>query len=591
MKGGTRLPAVALILGLVVLPWLGLASSANAVGAAAVLKDYIQVGFTTSSATAETYKSFISSVRAGIVSTAGGESNGIPVLLSKEDPNATLTSLNVTLVNKAARSVSLKLDITGAYFAGYEAGDYTCYLKWTSGRTFKEAICYPTDPWSSSSGSAAAGRGVDDDRRLMPLRQAGSTRALAASTWRLQDLDDAISTLYLYASGSATKEAASAAIATCDMMIVSAAMFPYIERRLSSGMWSGNGVADDPSLHQLPSTWPDLSAAVQESFQGAFAAPVTLPFGGGKSLQVDNVRAVVPFLPFLLYDDRCAKKTTAEAAATPLLIRSVVDQPASSSSCPQAEPTVHLAGPEGRCVDVPYGWYYSGTQVQLWSCKSGGDSNQLWTLKRDGSIRSNGMCLAAKSTKAGASVVIADCSRVTAEQAAWEVRVDGTIALRSCGLVLSAANSALWAALKVQEDDRGTAQSWTPTNNTAPLDASILGYRDLCLQVEASGAVSVAACGDGKLWSLYPDGSVRPPAWLFLQWHCLAADASGKVTTKLCDGRGSACERWVFRNDGTILNTGTGMVLDVKPSGAERGVVVVSKPAAGSATQKWALVL
>ncbi|KAJ1288711.1 hypothetical protein BS78_02G109300 [Paspalum vaginatum] len=587
MKGGTTLPAAAAILLLSLAVVAHLAPSANAVD--------IQVGFTTSSATAETYKSFISSVRAGIVSTTTERSNGIPVLLSKDNANATLTSLNVTLVNKAARSVSLKLDITGAYFAGYVAGDYTCYLKWTSGRTFKEAICYPTDPWSSSSGSAAAGRGVDDDRRLMPLRQAGSViRAPAASTWRLQDLDDAISTLYLYASGSATKETASAAIATCDMMIVSAAMFPYIERRLSSGMWSGNGVADDPSLHELPSRWPDLSAAVQESFQGAFAAPVTVPLGGGKSLQVDNVRAVVPFLPFLLYDDRCAKKPPA-AAATPLLIRSVLEleQPA-ASACPQAEPTVHIVGPEGRCVDVPYRWYYSiSTRVQLWSCKSGNDSNQLWTLKRDGSIRSksNGMCLASNSTKAGGSVVVADCSRVAADQAAWEVRVDGTIALRCCGLVLSATSSALWAGLQVQKDDRGTAQSWTPTNNTAPLDASILGYRDLCLQVESSGAVSVAACGDGKLWSLYPDGSVRPPAWLFLQWRCLAADASGKVSVNLCDGRGSAWERWVFQNDGTILNTGTGMVLDVKPSGAERGDVVVSKPAAGSTTQKWALVL
>ncbi|WVZ62526.1 hypothetical protein U9M48_012265 [Paspalum notatum var. saurae] len=579
MKGGTPLPAAAILL-------LSLAVVANA--------DILQVSFTTASATAETYKSFISSVRAGIVSTTGGQrSNGIPVLLSKENPNATLTSLNVTLVNKAALSVSLNLDITGAYFAGYEAGDYTCYLKWTAGRTFKEATCFPTNPWSSSSSSAAAGGaggGEDDDRSS---RLTSIVRSPSASTWRLQDLDDAISTLYLYASGRVTDAAAAAAaIATCDMMVISAAMFPYIERRLSSGMWSGNGVADDPSLHELPATWPSLSAAVQESFQAAFAAPVTLPLAGGKSLLVDNVRAVVPFLPFLLYDDRCAPKKT---PATPMLIRSVLEeleeQP-SPSSCPQAEPTVHLAGPEGRCVDVPYGWYYSGTQVQLWSCKSGADSNQLWTLKRDGSIRSNGMCLAAKTAKPGAAVVIADCSRVTADQAAWEVRVDGTVALRSCGLVLSASSSALMAGLKVQADDRGTAQSWTPTNSTAPLDAAILGHRDLCLQVESSGAVAVAACGDGKVWSLYPDGSLRPPAWLFLQWGCLAADAAtGKVTTKVCDGRGSACERWVFRNDGTILNTGTGMVLDVKPSGAKRGVVVVSKPVAGSVTQKWALVL
>ena len=154
-------------------------------------------------------------------------------------------------------------------------------------------------------------------------------------------------------------------------------------------------------------------------------------------------------------------------------------------------------------------------------------------------------------------------------------------------------SSSAFAGVTVRRDDRGTGQSWTPTNETAPLAAPVVGFSDLCLQADSAGAVSLAACGGGGMaWSLYPDGSVRPPAWLFLQWRCLAADASGRVAVRFCDGSGSACERWVFRSDGTVLNTGTGMVLDARPSAGKSGRYdVVVSPATGSATQQWALML
>ena len=64
------------------------------------------------------------------------------------------------------------------------------------------------------------------------------------------------------------------------------------------------------------------------------------------------------------------------------------------------------------------------------------------------------------------------------------------------------------------------------------------------------------------------------------------------MAVRFCDGSGSACERWVFRSDGTVLNTGTGMVLDARPSASRRGCYdVVVSPATGSATQQWALML
>ncbi|EER96114.1 hypothetical protein BDA96_02G090700 [Sorghum bicolor] len=618
MKGGTQ-PIIILMVSLIA-PWLCLASSSSqdvGAAAAALKAEYIiKVNFSTASATPDKYKSFIASVRAGLVSTAAeaagtNTSGGIPVLVSEDDPLALEASLNITLVNKAGRSVSLKMDISGAYIAGYEAGNFSCLVKRSgSGHTLSSVTCYRSSyPWG---GPPTVDVAVPE-----------------VSAWRVEDLDEAISSLFLFPTGNATKEDLSRGLAACDVMVATAATFPYVERRMSAGMWDGNGVSNDGSLRGLQESWPDLSAAVQESYQGAFAAPVALQRSNGEWMLVDNVRRAVPLVSFL-ENAGCKKKmtTTTEAAAAdqrlPLLMRSVVQQPppdeedmqmqlgsspaaaAATTSCGQAEPTVRLVGPEGRCVDVPYGVYYNGKQVQLWSCKSNGDVNQLWTLKRDGTIRSNGKCLAAsRSDTAGARVVIDDCPpRVPTGRVVWEVRVDGTIALKGSsssgggGLVLAVTSSTLFAGLTVRRDDRGTGQSWTPTNDTAPLDAAIVGFRDLCLQADTAGAVSVAACGNGGVrWSIYPDGSIRPPAWLLLQWQCLAADgASGRVRVKYCDWAGSACERWVFRNDGTIFNTGTGRVLEVvgaSKGGASGGQVVVSKAGNGSPTptQKWALML
>ncbi|OEL15268.1 Ricin [Dichanthelium oligosanthes] len=598
MKGGTLKFNLMLSL---VLSWLCLASSALAsetANNAAVLKDYPLVTYSTAAATPERYNSFIFSVRAALVSKSKGKSNGIPVLLSENDPLAIETYLNITLTNKAGYSVSLKMDVTGAYFTAYVAGKYSCLLK-RSGGKFSSATCY-SDPWGSSvdtSSSRDSGGGY-------PAGDVDDLEA-AASTWRAKDLDEAVSTLFLYPTSKCTDAELSRAVAACDMMIASAATFPYIQRRMSAGMWDGNGVSDDPSLHGLQARWPTLSTAVQESFQGAFAAPVTVQRSNGKvGIRVDNVRAAMPLVSFLEHDN-CKEK-----AKLPMVIRSVVDEAADDmmggaaaapEACSKAEPTMRIIGPEGRCVDVPNNWYYEGKQLQLWSCKSYDDVNQLWTFKRDGTIRSKGTwCLTASSaTAADSRVVISSCpprGAAANDRAVWDVRADGTIALRCSGLVLSVPNSALFAGLTVRRDDRGTGQSWTPTNNTTPLAAPIVGYGDLCLQVDSAGTVSLAACGgDGKgmSWSLYPDGSVRPPAWLFFQWRCLAADASGRVSVNYCDGSGSACERWVFRSDGTILNTGTGNVLDARPSATKSGCydVVVSPARKGRATQQWAVML
>ena len=82
-------------------------------------------------------------------------------------------------------------------------------------------------------------------------------------------------------------------------------------------------------------------------------------------MPVDNVRRVVPLLSFLLHDS-CKK---ASSSSPMLVIRSVAQEPdmgGGAPACAEAEPTVRVAGMEGRCVAVPNGWYHNGNQVQVW---------------------------------------------------------------------------------------------------------------------------------------------------------------------------------------------------------------------------------
>ena len=71
-------------------------------------------------------------------------------------------------------------------------------------------------------------------------------------------------------------------------------------------------------------------------------------------MPVDNVRRVVPLLSFLLHGS-CKKASSSSMPA----IRSVVQEPdmggGVAPACGEAEPTVRIAGTEGRCFAVPNG--------------------------------------------------------------------------------------------------------------------------------------------------------------------------------------------------------------------------------------------
>ena len=129
------------------------------------------------------------------------------------------------------------MDVTGAYFSAYVAGKYSCLLK-RSGRAFSSAICYSSDSLGAG-GVAVAGDDLE-----------------AAATWRAKDLGDAVSSLFLFATGKATKQDVGRGVATCVMMIAGAAMSPYVERQMSAGVRSGTPGELASALRRRPSVSP-----------------------------------------------------------------------------------------------------------------------------------------------------------------------------------------------------------------------------------------------------------------------------------------------------------------------------------------------
>ncbi|EEF28781.1 ricin-agglutinin family protein, partial [Ricinus communis] len=131
---------------------------------------------------------------------------------------------------------------------------------------------------------------------------------------------------------------------------------------------------------------------------------------------------------------RCARPPSTQFS---LLTRPVVPN-LNDDVCVDPEPTVRIAGRNGVCVDVRGEEFYDGNPIQLWPCKSNTDWNQLWTLRKDGTIRYNGKCFT--TTTVGAT--------------RWQIWDNRTIINPISGLVLEATSGNNGTTLIVQTNIR-----------------------------------------------------------------------------------------------------------------------------------------
>ncbi|KAG1359230.1 Ricin [Cocos nucifera] len=524
------------------------------------------VSFTTAGATKESYTLFMNALRDQLAS--GDKSHGIPVL---RDPSTVPDSqrfLLVELSNWEEASVTLAVDVINAHVVAYQAGNQSYFFRDAPNIAPFNVFRNTQQELLSFGGSyIELQRVAGEDREDIDLG--------------ISALEGAISSLRSTSSVQQNTQARSLIVSI--QMVSEAARFRYIERRVRQSITSDEyqTFRPDAGVLSLENNWGALSTAIQQSNQGVFSRPVQLQRPDYSTLNVDNVMSsVIRGLAFMVFVCR-----NQASQFSPLIIRSVVAE--DDDTCAHPEPTTRIIGRNGLCVDVRDGQYNDGNPIQLWPCKSNTDAGQLWTLKRDGTIQSNGKCLTTYGYSPGNYMMIYDCTTAVTAATLWEVWDNGTIINPKSALVLSAESANSGTTLTVETNIYASRQGWLASNNTEPFVTSIIGFMDLCMETNGTN-VWIGNCTSDEIeqkWAIYADGSIRPQQ---NQDRCLTSNNhfQGTNIIVLPCSPGWSSQRWLFTNDGTILNLYNGFVMDVEASDPSLKRIILW-PSTGNPNQKW----
>ncbi|WCJ21968.1 Beta-galactoside-specific lectin 1 [Euphorbia peplus] len=264
-------------------------------------------------------------------------------------------------------------------------------------------------------------------------------------------------------------------------------------------------------------------------------------------------------------------------------IRNVVDYTQLKST---DEPYAQISGPNGYCVDVKDANYQDGYPIILWPCKTRLDINQLWAFQSDGTVQSNGMCLASDGFDEGSNIVIYNCTR---NAVTWSLGQDGEILNPFSGLVLTAIQGAVGTKLSLHTSVSSSFQTWRVGNDTNPRLVLITGLRGLCLQTK-DNAVWIEDCESSnnaeKNWLLYPDGTIRPQQ---NPNGCVSYNPVNRRIITLFCGLEPTSQRWLFTENGTLLNERANLVMDVARSDPSLKEISLYGYT-GNANQKWEVI-
>ncbi|RWR91471.1 type 2 ribosome-inactivating protein [Cinnamomum micranthum f. kanehirae] len=510
--------------------------------------NYETVAFTTDGATVDSYTQFIEALRTHLES--GKEAHGIPLTLD-------VTNASVVAYLGKSRSFFLQVDIAALFP--------------NSG----ERIILPFD-----SSYTDLERVADDERGNIDLGMTPLANAIA----NLEYHDD--------------QSMIARDLIVVNQMVLEPVRFRSIEYRVRRDIPHGEPWRADTAMISLEDNWEALSSAIQQSTQGGvFSSEVELHSVNDDPVYVGSVsHGEISGLALMQFVCRSSNQASSNQFIDHLLMRTspAVDVHVATGAdddniCSYPEPTVRISGRNGLCVDVRDGHYNDGNPIELWPCKETLDVNQLWTLRKDGTIRSNGKCLTTYAYTPGDYVMIYDCSTAATAATIWQVWATGTIVNPVSALVLSAESGNGGTTLSVETDIYASRQGWLAGNHTEPFVTSIIGFNDLCMQANGE-AVSVVTCATGinenQEWALYPDGSIRPQQ---NKDHCLTPTdnhSQGSIIIISSCSQGSEGQRWVSTNDGRILNFASGMVMEVKGSDPSPNQIIISK-FTGNPNQKW----
>ncbi|XP_027352444.1 abrin-a-like [Abrus precatorius] len=519
------------------------------------------IKFTTEGATSKSFKQFMEALRERLT---GGLIHDIPVLRDRTTVEERHRYITVELSNSDTVSIEVGIDVTNAYVIAYRAGTQSYFLR-DAPKSASDYLFTGTDqyslPFNSTYGDLASW--AHQSRQQIPLG--------------VQALIHAISFLR---SGSSNDEEKARTLIVIIQMVSEAARFRYIANRVGVSIRTNTAFQPDRAMISLENNWDRLSGGVQQSVQDTFPNAVTLRSINDRPVIVDSLsHPTVAVLALMLFV--C---NPPNANQSPLLIRSIVEK---SDTCVPVEPTVRISGRDGMCVDVSDNAYDNGNPIIFWKCGDQLQENQLWTLKRDKTIRSKGKCLTTYGYAPGNYVMIYDCTSAIPEATYWEIWDNGTIINPRSGLVLSAESSSIGGTLTVQTNDYRMRQGWRTGNDTSPFVTSIVGYLDLCMEAHGS-KVWLADCDSNKKeqqWALYPDGSIRS---VQSTNNCLTSGAHNQGATIVIMGCSSAwaSQRWVFKIDGTICSLSDDMVMDVRRSDPSLKEIILW-PYTGNPNQIW----
>ncbi|CAK7357175.1 unnamed protein product [Dovyalis caffra] len=445
---------------------------------------------------------------------------------------------------------TLAINVTNAYVVAYRASDQSYFFSDSKGPAFSKLFTETKRDYLSFTGNymdlqRIAGAG----RKDIPLG--------------MSDLDQAITNLYYWRSGPGTTENTVArSLLVAIQMVAEAARFRYIENSVRRSIKATSTFLPDDATLSLENNWGALSTAIQQSNQGVFGRPVQLRKPDGTSFNVDSVTdSLISNLGLLLFV--CNPQASR-------FNRSMDVKYYSNNVCSVPEPTIRITGRNGLCADVKDGVYADGNPIQLQQCKSTPELNQLWTLKKDRKIQSNGKCLTKDNRLS--SVMIYDCNKA--------VTMGANVLCTSSG---NAGSNLIMAT-----NNYASSQGWLARNNTTPFVTSIFGFDDLCLVQGDRTSLWLAECRSGRIeqkWALYADGSIRPQQDQNMCISCNSNNQPGTIVLILpCSG--SSQQRWMFKNDGTMLNLFSGLAMDVRLSDPSLKEIVISQPT-GNLSQKW----
>ncbi|XXG58136.1 hypothetical protein AAC387_Pa04g0525 [Persea americana] len=540
--------------------------------------NYPTVSFTIVGVTEDSYSQFIEALRALLKS--GEEAHGVPVTRERATVSDEQRFVLVELSEWAGDTVSFAVDVTNASVVAYLGKSQAFFLQEDI-----PALFPATGP-----------------RRILPFDSSYTDLERVAKVERgnidlgMTPLANAIANLEYHDDQSKI----ALDLIVVNQMVLEAVRFRSIEYRVRRDIPNGEPWRADPAMISLENNWEALSSAIQKSTQGGvFSSEVVLHLINNNPVYVGSVsHGAISGLALIQFVCKSSNRASSNRFIDHLLMRtsSVVDVHVATGAddddiCPYPEPTVRISGRNGLCVDVRDGRYNNGNPIQLAPCQEQLVVNQLWTLRKDGTIQSNGKCLTTYGYSPGNYMMIYDCPAAVTPATFWQVWENGTIKNPKSALVLSAESGENGATLTVETNIYASRQGWLPGNHAEPFVTSIIGFNDLCMKANGD-AMWVVTCASGNAnqkWALYPDGSIRPQQD---QDRCLTIssdnNSQGSIIIISSCSPGSEGQRWVFTNDGRILNLDSGMVMEVKGSDPSLHQIIISE-STGNPNQKWFL--